>query len=210
MRSFKHLTPRYMVNRIREMWYQKTCPDHPWLTRQANSILDTYLKNTDHGMEFGSGRSSMWFAKRIANLTSIEHHEGWYKHVTQMFADNGVKNVDYRHFPKVAEDADAAGSGYVKVVDEFESGSLDFALVDGIYRDHVAAAVLSKLRPGGVLIIDNVNHYFPSGSHAPNSRSAQDGPNGEVWKKVHDEIASWRFIWTSSGVSDTAFFFKPL
>jgi len=192
------------------MWYQKTCPDHPWLTRQANSILDTYLKKTDRGLEFGSGRSSMWFAQRIAHLTSVEHHEGWYKQVSQMFADNHVDNVDYRHCPKVAQDADPAGSGYVKVVEEFDPGSLDFALVDGIYRDHVAAAVLPKLRPGGVLIIDNINHYFPSGSHSPNSRSTRDGPNGDLWKRVHDEVSSWRYIWTSSGVSDTAFFFKPL
>ncbi len=209
MRSFGHLTPRYIINRLKGMWYHKTCPTHPWLTRQANSILDTYLKKSDHGLEFGSGRSSIWLAKRVAGLTSVEHHEGWYQRVKQMFAEQDVTNVDYRHLPQVAGGGSPAESGYVKVAEDFESGSLDFVLVDGIYRDHVALSVLSKLRPGGLLIIDNVNRYLPSDTHSPVSRSFQDGPNGEAWEQVYREISSWRSIWTSSGVWDTALFFKP-
>ena len=40
---------------------------------------------------------------------------------------------------------------------------IDFALIDGIYRDHVTLFLLPKIRLGGVLVIDNVNRYLPRG-----------------------------------------------
>ena len=209
MRSLKHWTPTYVKDRLAEMWYQKTNPDKPWLTRDANLILDSYLKKSDHGLEFGSGRSSLWLAQRVAKLTSVEHNEAWYQRVKQMIAEHSTENIDYRYLAQAADEKDAPRSGYVRVADEFAPASLDFVLVDGIYRDHVAESVIDKLRPGGVLIIDNVNRYLPSDTRSPASRSLQAGPDGPVWEKVYREIESWRRIWTTSGVTDTAFFFKP-
>ena len=98
---------------------------------------------------------------------------------------------------------------YPQVVDEMLDSSLDFALVDGIYRDYCAVDVVDKIKPGGVLIIDNVNHYLPSDSFAPNSRSYKQGPISGLWGKFLEIIKDWRCIWTSNGVSDTAFYYKP-
>ena len=44
-------------------------------------------------------------------------------------------------------------------------------VIDGAYRAHVTKLVMPRLRPGGVMIIDNVNWYLPSRSRAPGSRS---------------------------------------
>jgi predicted O-methyltransferase YrrM len=139
----------------------RTYPDLPWLTKAANAILETYLKPDDEGLEFGSGRSTIWFTKHVGRLTSVEHNKVWYDKVQAMIGDNQLTNVDYRFFPKDVEDERGADAAYVRVIDTFEPESFDFVLVDGVYRDHCCLSVLDKIRPGGVLIIDNVNWYLP-------------------------------------------------
>ena len=209
MRSFRHWTPRYILSRIIERRYRRLNPGLPWLTQTANAILPDYLLPTDVGLELGSGRSTLWFAQRVASLTSIEHNPEWYARVRGWLEEEHVTNVDYQLHP--AEDG--AGSetppAYVRAVENIPIASLDFALVDGIYRDLAALAVLPRLKPGGVLIIDNANLYLPCGSHAPNSRHAADGPAGPQWADFLEHIAGWRRFWTGNGVSDTAFFFRP-
>jgi hypothetical protein len=83
MKSFRHWSPRYIYNRVNEMIYQRSYPDHPWLTKTANSILVNLLKKDDIGLEFGSGRSTLWFARRMSFLTSIiQNMRGWLIYLT--------------------------------------------------------------------------------------------------------------------------------
>jgi hypothetical protein len=208
MRSFRHWTFQYIRDRIAVIYYRKVYPDRPWLTPAANAFLMSFLRETDIGLEFGSGHSTLWFAKRIRHLSSVEHNEAWYKKVYQMLKDNHQENVDYRFVPK-GEDAEGTQAAYVRQVDRFGANSLDFVLVDGIYRDFCTLNVLNLIRPGGILVIDNVNKYLPSNSHSPNSRTPEDGPSGEIWEEVYHELRHWRTIWTSSGVWDTAIFIRP-
>ena len=69
---------------------------------------------------------------------------------------------------------------------------------------------MPKIKPGGILIIDNINWHLPSQSKAPGTRPAELGPATITWAEVWQELAGWRRIWTSNGVWDTAIFFKPL
>ncbi|MCJ7626702.1 MAG: class I SAM-dependent methyltransferase [Anaerolineaceae bacterium] len=210
MRSLRHLTPRYIWNRILEKIYRSKNPDLPWLTPDANWILSTYLKPSDVGIEFGSGQSTIWFAQHIANLISVEHDRDWYARNKRIFKEKGISNVEYR-LRERAEGADAENElpSYVQVVEEIAPESLDFALIDGIYRDLCAVAVSQKVKPGGVIIIDNVNHYLPNSSFSPNSRTYAQGPISELWGQFMGATEDWRCIWTTNGVSDTAFYFKP-
>jgi len=210
MRPIRHLTPVYLKDRLAELWYQRRHMDLPWLTKDANMILSTYLLDTDVGLEFGSGRSTVWLASRSKHLTSVEHYELWYTKVDQMLKDLNTENVDYRFCPKDAPDDQGDDASYVKVIDTFEPNSIDYALVDGQYRAFCVLHLIDKLRPGGLLIIDNVNRYLPCSSKAPATRTFAQGPDGEAWVRAAQAIASWRKIWTTSGVTDTAFFFKPI
>ena len=83
-----------------EILYQRRHPDHPWLTKSANSILSSYLKDSDIGLEFGSGRSTLWFAQRVSALTSVEHDPLWYSKVSEMLKGNGISNVTQLLFEK--------------------------------------------------------------------------------------------------------------
>jgi predicted O-methyltransferase YrrM len=209
MRSVGHWTPRYVVDRLRELRYSRAHPEHPWLTPQANQILDSMLLPTDEALEYGSGRSTSWLAGHVRRLTSVEHDERWHATVSAQLKDRGLDNVDYLFAPRDVPAERGGESEYARVSSRFADGSLDIALVDGIYRDYCAQAVLPKLRPGGMLVIDNVNWFLPSQSRSPNSRAPGQGPDGPVWADVLDAMRDWRRIWTCSGVWDTALFFKP-
>lgn len=209
MRSRTHWTFRYMRSRLAEAFYQRSRPEEPWLTRGANLALSSLLKPTDLGLEFGSGRSTLWFAARMRHLTSVEHNQNWHSRVTGMLRDRGVRNVTYLSRETLDDEAAGDADPYAAVARTFEDRSLDFVLVDGAQRGLCALAALPKLRPGGVLVIDNVNWFLPSASLSPNSRSLEDGPREGAWRAVHAALSPWRVMWTSNSVTDTAIFFKP-
>lgn len=207
MRAVGHRTPRYVYNRARQRLYERRNPGDPWLTPGAIRLLDGLLRAGDHGVEFGSGRSTVWLAERVAYLTSVEHDEQWFRSVSATLAARELTNVDYILAPwDPALPGDQ--SDYVGTLGRFAAASLDFALVDGAYRDHCARLALPRIKPGGLLIIDNVNWYLPSSSRAPASRSVALGPEAG-WDDIAAELAGWRRIWTASGVWDTAIFIRP-
>ena len=208
MRSFRHLTPVYIFNKVMVTVYEKRHPDHPWLTEQANSILSTLLKPLDLGLEWGSGRSTLWLAQRIKHLTSIEHDESWYKKVSNKLKTANISNVNYL-LCKVGY-GKPEGFFYVRVLDSFSKDSLDFALVDGRYRDICANMVLDKIRPGGIVVIDNANCYLPCDSISPNSIPKSSPPASKAWAYFLGSVKNWRLMWTSNGVWDTAIYFKPV
>jgi hypothetical protein len=209
LRSFKHWTVGYFINRISVFFYEKSNPEHPWLTKSANMILSELLKKSDIGLEFGSGRSTIYFAKRLKHLTSIEHNELWYNKVNAKIQQNGLNNINYIFAAKDKEDDRGNESKYVETINGFKDESFDFILVDGAYRDFCALKVLPKIFPGGILTVDNANLYLPCDSCSPDSRTYDQGPKGNVWKRFFDSVYHWRSIWTSNGVFDTAIFFKP-
>lgn len=206
----RHRTPRYVYNRTRLMWSERVHPDNPWLTPEAVRLLTSMLRKSDRGAEFGSGRSTIWFAERVNHLTSVEHDKLWYDQVSARLRDRGLANVDYILAPRDQPPELGEISKYACTVFAFGDATLDFALVDGLYREHVSKLVIPKIRSGGLLIIDNVNWYLPPPrTRAPASRAPVLGPDGAVWADVSETLADWRTIWTTSGVTDTAIFIRP-
>lgn len=208
-RSYRHWTPRYVVDRLRLMLFERMNPGLPWMGPRAVRFLDAWLRPRDRGLEWGSGRSTVWLARRIARLTSVEHDPAWHGTVRSTLLREGIGTVDYRLAPVEDAETPSAGSSYLSVADEFPPASLDVVLVDGLYRDRCAQAAIGLLKPGGLLVIDNANWYLPHATRSPNSVGAAGVPATELWKGVSGRLSSWKPVWTSSGVTDTAFFIKP-
>lgn len=96
-------------------------------------------------VEFGSGRSTPWFAARCGWLLSIEDDPVWYARV-ERWLGSGAEHV--RHELR-------AGPRAYTDLSDVRDGSVDFALVDGRWRDSCVAAVVPKIRPGGAVYLDN-------------------------------------------------------
>jgi len=184
------------------MVFERRHPDAPWLTRLMITILSSWLRPGDCGLEWGSGRSTIWLAARVGRLISVEHNEAWFQKVTVELQEKGFSNVDYCLRKDESE--------YVSLADGIQPESLDFCLVDGMARDACALASLALLKPGGILIIDNCNWYLPCKSRSPNSRRESDGPASNAWKTFLAEVQDWRYVWTTSGVTDTSLWLKPM
>jgi hypothetical protein len=98
---------------------------------------------------------------------------------------------------------------YVKAINSCDKNSLDFVLVDGIYRELCSNLALEKIRPGGIFILDNANHYIPCDSISPGSRPKNSAPKSMEWVHFLNRVENWHQIWTSNGIFDTAIWLKP-
>jgi hypothetical protein len=149
----------WLVRRTAYEIYQRTHPTEPWIAQGAVRYLDHELTRNMTGLEWGSGRSTQWFARRLGRLVSIEFNETWYQTVSKQI--QGIPNVRILQIPiepdlPVQVHYDVLPR-YVAAINEFAEASIDFVLVDGHYRQACVLAALTKLRPGGLLAIDNTD-----------------------------------------------------
>jgi hypothetical protein len=203
-RSFKHWTFEYLWSRLADKIHRRLHPDEPWLTPAVVQTLDDYLTKQMSGLEFGSGRSTAWFARRLGRLTSIEHSVKWYVRVNNILNKSNIQNVIM-----ILRD-NSPDNSYSDSINQFRDESLNFVLVDGIDRAKCALFSLPKLMPGGILVIDDVHRYLPSESHSPLARKISDGPVDGEWQEFLNKVLDWEYIWSSNGVKDTVIYQKPV
>jgi len=201
LKSFKHWTPRYFVDRLSYFRYRRIHPDIPWLTQNAVSFLKMWLKSSDIGLEWGCGKSTIFFSKRVKHLTSIEHDKEWYMRVKNILKSVQIQNVDLLY----REHIDDRKSEYVRYPGSFPKASFDFVLVDGKHRGQCMKVAIELVRLGDILILDNANRYLPSDSRAPDSLTEDISTE---FREIMSQLASWRSIWTSNGLWDTAIWVK--
>lgn len=195
----RHWSRYYLTSRIRQEWHFRQHPDEPWLTPSSVDFLSSWLTSSDVGVEFGAGRSTAWLASRVAKLISVETDPGWHQRVLFDLRQRALAStVDLRLAVKVP-------GRYLEVV-RAEEVQPDFILVDGGCRDEAALWSISRIRPGGIIVIDDAHRYLPSQSRSP---YAVKTAASDIWKKVEVQTASWRRHWTTSGVSDTVIMFAP-
>lgn len=193
MRLRNLLRPFYLAGRLQNWLYEKRHPDHPWLAPDAIAWLEKNLRPDMRGWEWGSGRSTLWFARRLQHLTSIESDAAWFAQVTRMVREAGLTNTDLRHLPLDHAEADTYRNEYAPLprnpaaILADPDASLDFIVVDGWYRPVCARSVLPKLKPGGLLLIDNTDWKHPPHVHVP-----QDWPLVHQSRNVMTETSIWR------------------
>lgn len=200
-RSFKHWTPLYIRSRIKNYFYYRNNPDKPWLTQDSNKFLEQYLTKEDNVLEFGSGGSTLFFAKKCKHIVTFEHDILWYNKIITEIKKKDLKNIQLNYFQD---------ESYYKEVNKLNDQFFDVVLVDGIFRAECTKLSLPKIKNGGILIIDNANWYLPNNSLSPNSkRKFEENNEDRKWVEVFEQIKAWRKFWTTNFVTDTLILFKP-
>jgi len=147
------------------------------------------------GVEFGSGRSTHWFAKRLKQLISIEHVAEWYAVVQQQIASKSLTNVDYRLIPLEHEESEPERESYfplpkyVEWLTTIPNESLDFVLVDGHYRTTCIRSSLQRIKIGGMIVVDDLELWMKNGPPVPSEWLCVDtSTNGikttKIWKRT--------------------------
>jgi hypothetical protein len=208
-RSRYHWTASYIRDRALLWLYHRLNPDVPWLTKTVNSFLECWLKSSDIVWEWGAGRSTVWLGQRVASLTSVEESLEWVDWIRKRLAEKEIAGR-----VKLLLETDAQGSGvdsnYVRAIYAEPEASLDLCIIDGAVRDACAVACLEKVKPGGIVVVDDIQRYLPSDSRAPGARRHGSGAASPLWQHFVGKVVTWRCIWTSDGVRDTAVWIKPV
>jgi predicted O-methyltransferase YrrM len=153
----------------------------PWVNYTAIDMLRRILRPDMRVFEYGTGGSTLFFARRTAVLVSVEHDSGWTSAVREAMKGNThcaweMLDIQPTTLPQSApvEPADpatytsaldaAAGLSfrdYASAIDRFEDGSFDLVLVDGRARPSCAMHAIPKVAAGGFLLVDDVEreHY---------------------------------------------------
>jgi Methyltransferase domain len=139
----------------------------PWITFPALRWLRAYLRPSMSVFEWGSGASTIFLARRVGRVVSIEYDAGWCEAVATRLRAHGLGNAELRHLPPEPGDDDALYRSsaaefvglsfrrYVQSVLEHPDRAFDVILVDGRARLGCVVTALPKLRDDGVLILDD-------------------------------------------------------
>jgi hypothetical protein len=154
----------------------------PWYTYPAIE----YLSHIDFSMlrifEFGSGNSSLWWARRCFSLTSIESDQQWFEKINQ---DREVgSKFDYR-----LEDSEKAYISSPGLKDA------DIVIIDGKYRSRCADVLIAACEVNAekyvMLIFDNADWY-------PNAITKIQQALGWVQIDFHGFGPINNYTWTTS------------
>jgi hypothetical protein len=151
----------------------------PWLTFEAIDLLDSFLKKEMNVFEYGGGGSTLFFAKRVHQIVTAEHHPEWFADIQKQFSIAGIKNWEGHLLAAeegqvnglsiadpaayVSDDAQYKGKhfrAYASCIDTFPDQHFDLILVDGRARPSCTAHALPKLKSGGWLVIDNTDRDY--------------------------------------------------
>jgi predicted O-methyltransferase YrrM len=141
--------------------------DVPWWTYESADKVARFLasRTAPRVLEWGSGSSTLWLARRAAEVCSIEHDADW----AEQLGPRLPANVTLVCVPPVV----VQGSGpavlshksgfegldfadYVAAASRFE-GEFDVVVVDGRAREACLPVALDRLAPDGVVVVDNVD-----------------------------------------------------
>lgn len=183
-------------------------PVTPWTSQAAVRTFEQLLNNQMKGFEYGSGNSTLFFAKHLGHLTSVEHNAMWYNQIKGKMKEMNLTNVDYHHIPADLEikkhtyafykDYPLTESDfqvrreyhdYFSFVCRYPDQHFDFIMVDGRARVECCLNAIPKLKRGGIFVLDNSDR--------------------DRYAPVFKVLSSWPMIHTTTGYFDTTFWFKP-
>jgi predicted O-methyltransferase YrrM len=207
------LGPPYLCRHLAQRAFHRRHPEAPLIVANAVTVLDSWLRPSDRGLEWGSGRSTSWLAARITQLISVEHDPVWYERVRQRLERRQLAHkVEQRLIPGPAEQMDEPEHHpYAGVADELDDGSLDVVLVDGQMRLRCMQRVLNKVKPGGLLVLDGANRYVPNRFEGgfTTVQIQRTEPLNEEWRQLLERLQAWRGMNTSDGLWDTRLWVRP-
>lgn len=140
---------------------------YPWFSFPSLDYLNKHISPDMHVLEFGCGCSTIWWAQRVSRVTSIERSTYWISEVSQALSRHAMVNVElvpFFEFAGTTEEEIQSGVEPITlapIVQRYISTGLentelyDVVVIDDVFRNEAAAAAISRLKPGGMLVLDD-------------------------------------------------------
>jgi len=140
--------------------------DVPWWTYRAIDEVEVWLESRPRParvFEYGSGASTVWLARRSAEVYSVEHDAGFASLMEGLLASVPEATLQvcppspsaHPAVPSAKEGyAGQDFAAYVAAIDGVE-GDFDLVVVDGRAREACLQHALPRLAEGGIVVFDN-------------------------------------------------------
>ena len=116
-------------------------------------LEDEFMEDPDgpltfQAFEWGYGGSTVWLSQRAARTVTVEHHPEWFAEAIKTLEGWEIsESVDLVLVP--------LANGYTEYIQKFDDGAFDLVFIDGRQRADCLKAAKDKIRPGGVLVLDD-------------------------------------------------------
>lgn len=152
----------------------------PWFTFDAINYLAARIAPGWRVFEYGSGGSTLFWLKHGTEVVSIEHDSQWFERLREHLRQ--YLRVDYRlvlpepgahcdmtldsisdphcYLSSNSQFADMNFRRYASQIDEFPDQYFDMVVVDGRARPSCVMHSISKVKIGGLLVLDNADRDY--------------------------------------------------
>lgn len=137
--------PRLLATRGRSTMALRS----PWLPFKMIDALTAVVGEQTRVFEYGGGGSTLWFLDRGAEVVTVEHHSAW--------AASLRSAASHPRWTLIEPVADENFDDYVRAIDDYADDWFDVVLVDGRERIRCMIEAQAKVRPGGLLIVDDTD-----------------------------------------------------
>ena len=124
----------------------------PWLSYPAIEWLKRIDLSKARIFEYGSGNSTIFWAKRCKEIFSVENNPNWYKRILK----------ELKTFKNTALILEEDQKKYIDTISKLNK-NFDVIIIDGAYRKSCAKKALKHINKNGMVILDNAD-WFPNTS----------------------------------------------
>lgn len=120
-------------------------PPVPWWPVSVIPIIEEFLKAKPRDViEFGSGSSTVWLAKRARAVNSVEDSKKWAETTNRRLKESSLDNAAVRY----SENSEYYDLNWI-------SSQFDLAIIDGSWRWRCVESVLPRMKPNSLIYLDN-------------------------------------------------------
>jgi len=119
----------------------------PWISGNAFREMRAHLPSSAKVFEWGSGMSTVWFDRHCLEVHSVEDNIDWFNYIRTRVHSTQLYLLKC---PAYAE----------KILD-FPDSYFDLISIDGSDRDQCLECAVPKVRPGGMVVLDNTDSRAP-------------------------------------------------
>ena len=116
----------------------------PWCTYSYIQFIEPRLTNAMDVFEFGCGNSTLWFARKVRSVRSVDHDKHWVEKISPQLPHNA--SIVYKELNEGGEYSNEVRS---------QKKNYHIIVIDGRDRNNCVLNSMNSLTSDGVIVFDN-------------------------------------------------------